>query len=145
MRKLWSNIPTGQSENLREQTDDKKGKKTEDNSRERGVESQLKVAAQRGYPEDATDPMVAPPDYDIRQSGKVLELQNTDLWLRPTDVSWHLPILMTIREEPFKNYRSRSSETWKAKEDKIEEAKKQKIKRSDDERSYADWQTSSWS
>ena len=134
MRKLWSNIATGQSENLREQTDDKKRvKQTEDNSRERGVESQLRAAAQRGYPEDAEDPMVAPPDYDIRQSGRVLELQNSDLWLRPTDMSWHLPILMTIREEPFKNYRSKTSEKWKAKEDKIEEAKKQKIKKSDDE------------
>ena len=61
----------------------------------------------------------------IRQTGMVLELQNTDLWVRPTDMSWHLPILMTIREEPFKKYRSRTSEKWKAKEDKIEEAKKQ--------------------
>ena len=68
-----------------------------------------------------------PPDYDILQSGRVLELQNRDLWLRPTDMSWHLPTLMTIREEPFKNYRSRTSEKWKAKEDKIEEAKKQNI------------------
>ena len=118
---------------------------TEENSRERGVESQLRVATQRGYPEDATDPMVAPPDYEIRQSGRVLELQNRDLWLRPTDMSWHLPILMTIREEPCKNYRSRTSERWKTKEDKIEEAKKQKIKRSDDERNYADWQPLSWS
>ena len=33
--KLWSNVTTGQSEKLREQTDDKKGKQTEDNSRER--------------------------------------------------------------------------------------------------------------
>ena len=103
------------------------------------------MAAQRCYPEYAADPMVAPPDYDIRQSGRVVELQNRDLWLRPTDLSWHFPILMTIPEEPFKNYRSRTSEKWKAKEDKIEEAKKQKIKRSDDERNYADCQTSSWS
>ena len=94
---------------------------------------------------DATDPMVAPHDHDIRQSARVLELQNRDLWLRPTDMSWHLPILMTISEEPFKNDRSRTSEKWKAQEDKIEEAKKQKIKRNDDARSYADWQTSSWS
>ena len=33
---------------------------------------------------------------------------------------------MTIREEPFKNYRSRTSEKWKA---KFEEAQKQKIKK----------------
>ena len=135
----------GQSVNLREQTDDKKEKQTEDISRERRVESQLKAAAQWGYLEDATDPIVAPPDYDIRQPGRVLELQNRDLWLRPTDMSWHLHILMTMREEPFKNYRSRTSEKSKAKEDKIEVAKRQKTKRSDDEWNYADWQPSSWS
>ena len=83
------------------QTTKKKRKKTEDNSREKGVECQQRVAAQRGYPEYATDPMVAPPDYDIRQSGSVVELQNRDFWLRPTDISWHFPILVTIREEPF--------------------------------------------
>ena len=60
-------------------------------------------------------------------------------------MSWHLPILMTICEEPSKNYRSRTALKWKAKEDKIEEAKKEKMKRNDDERSCADWQTSSWS
>ena len=49
---------------------------------------------------------------------------------------------MTIREEPFKNYRSRTSKKWKA---KFEEAKKQMIKKNDDGRSYANWQTSSWS
>ena len=70
VRKLWSNITTGQSENLREQTDDKQGKQAEDNSRERRVESQLRAAAHRGYPEDAEDFMVAPPDCDIRQLGE---------------------------------------------------------------------------
>ena len=50
-------------------------------------------------------------------------------------MSWHLLVLMTIREEPSKNCRSRTSEKWKAKEDKIEEAKKLKIKENDDERS----------
>ena len=85
-RKRWSNITTGQSENLREQTDDIKEKQTEDNSRERGVESQLRAAAKR-----------------------------------------------------------RTSEKWRAKEDKIEEANKQKTKRSDDQWNHADWQPSSWS
>ena len=84
------------------------------------------MAAQWGFTEDATDPMVAPQDYDVRQSGRVLELQSSDLWLRPTDLSWHFPVLMTIREEPFKDYRSRTSEKWKA---KFEEAKKQKVKK----------------
>ena len=45
--------------------------------------------------------MMAPPDYEIRQSGRVLELQNRDLWLRLTDMSLHFPILVIIREEPF--------------------------------------------
>ena len=85
---------------------------------------------------------MAPQDYDVRQSRRVLELQNSDLWLRPTDLSWHFPILRTIREEPFKNYRSRTSEEWKG---KFEEAKKQKIKKNDDGRSYENGQTSSWS
>ena len=42
-----------------------------------GSESQLRAAAQRCYPnpEDAEDPMIAPPDYDVGQSGRVLELQ----------------------------------------------------------------------
>ena len=128
--KLWSKIATGQPAI----------------SRERGFEGQLRAAAQRGYPnaEDAEDPMMAPPDYEVRQSGRILELQNRDLWLRPTDMSWHLPILITIREEPFKNYRSRTSEMWKAKEDKIEEVKK-KTKKGDDEWNDAEWQPSSWS
>ena len=127
---------------LLEQTDDKKGKSTEDSSRERGVETQLRMAVQRGFTEDTTDLMVAPQDYDVRQSGRVLELRNSELWLRPSDLSWHFPILMTIREEPFKNYRSRTSEKWKA---KFEEAKKQKIKKNDDGRSHGNWKTSSWS
>ena len=71
------------------------------------------MAAQRGFTDDATDPMVAPQDYDVRQSG-------------PTDLSWHFLILMTIREERFKNYRSRQVDERKA---KFEEAKKQTIKK----------------
>ena len=73
--------------------------------------------------------MVAPQDYDVRQPGRVLELQNSDLWLRPTDLSWQFHILMTIREEPFKNYCSRTAEKWKA---KFQEAQKQKIKKNDE-------------
>ena len=88
--------------------------------------------------------MMAPQDYEIRQSGRVLELQNRDLWFRPTDMSWHFLILMTIREELIQNFRSKTSEKWKAKEDKIEEVKK-KTKKGDDEWKDAKWQTSSWS
>ena len=73
--------------------------------------------------------MVAPQDYDIRQSARALELLNKDLWLRPTEMSWHFLFLMTIRKEPFKKYRSRTSEKWKAKENKAEEFKKQKMQK----------------
>ena len=84
--------------------------------------------------------MVAPQDYDVHQSVRVLELQNSDLRLRPTDLSWHFPIFMTIREESFKNYRSRKDEKCKAKENKTEEFKKQMLK-NDDGQSHANWQT----
>ena len=63
----------------------------------------------------------------------------------PTDLSWHFLIFMTIREELFKNYRSRTSEKWKAKEDNAGDFKKQKMQKNDDGQSYANWQTSSWS
>ena len=67
--------------------------------------------------------MIAPQDYEVRQSGRVLELQSKDLWIRPTDLSWHYPILATIRELPFKICRGWSIANL---EDK-DEAKKQKI------------------
>ena len=95
LRKLWSNLKPNhsmifreQSADLRERTDYPRGK-TEDISRERGIESQLRPAVQRAYrdQEDATAPTVAPQDYDLRQSVRVLELQNSDLWLRRTDPS----------------------------------------------------------
>ena len=66
MIKLWSNIATSQSVI----------------SRERGIEGQLRTAVQRSCPnpEDAEDPMKAPPHDEIRQSGRFLEVQNKDLW-----------------------------------------------------------------
>ena len=75
-----------QAADLRERTDYSRGERTEDISRERGIESQLSPPAYRDH-EDATDPMVAPQDYDVRQSGSVLELQDSYHWLRPTNRS----------------------------------------------------------
>ena len=146
MRKLWSNLKPNHSMNFREQLAPR-GKRPDDISRERGIEAQLRAAAQRAYrdQEDATDPMVAPQDDDLHQAGRVLKFQTSDLWLRPTVLSWHFPILVTIREESFKNYRSRTDEKWKAKENKAEEFKKQKMLKNDDGQSYVNWQTSSWS
>ena len=62
-------------------------------------------------------------------------------------MSWHFPVLVSIREEPFSNYLSRTAEKWKAKEDKIEEVKKKKkkTKKGNDGWNAAKWQPSSWS
>ena len=62
MRKLWSNLSCEQLADVRERTDCPRRKRTEDISREREIESQLRAAAQRAYrdQEDAADPMVAP-------------------------------------------------------------------------------------
>ena len=96
-------------------------------------------------PKNVDNPMIAHQDYDVRESGRVLELQNRDLWIRPTDLSWHFPILVTILEMPFKNYRGRSSEKLEAREDKIEEAKKQNtLKNRDEDWNSARWKQPSW-
>ena len=54
-----------------------------------------------------------------------MELQNKDLWIRPTDLSLHFPILVTIRELPFTNYRGRSIARLEARD----EAKKQRTQK----------------
>ena len=51
-------------------------------------------------PENVDNPMIVSEDYDVRQSGRFLELQSRDLCIRSTDLSWHFPILMTIYECP---------------------------------------------
>ena len=84
--------------------------------------------------------MIARQENDIRQSGRVLELQNNDLWIRPTDLSWHFPIRVTTRELPFKKFRGRSPTKWKAREDKILEAKKQKTPKNEDQ----EWNSGRW-
>ena len=77
----------------------------EDSSHPKGIEVLLREAARKSYPdpENVDNPMIAPRDYEVRQSVRVLELQNKDFWIRPTDLSWHFPVLVTIRELHFKN------------------------------------------
>ena len=106
----------------------------EDSSHRKGIEVLLTETARKGYPdtENVDNPKSAPQGYVVRQSGRGWELQNWDLWLRPTDLSWHFPILVTIREMPFKNHGARSPAKLKVREDKIEEAKKTR------------WKYSSW-
>ena len=95
MKKLWSNT--------RERTQRKEKEQAEDCSYPKSIEVMLRETARKSYPENVDNPMIAPRDFDVRQSGRVLELQNKDLWIRPTDLSWHFPILVTIRELPFRN------------------------------------------
>ena len=78
MRKLWSNLMPGLPVNFREQIAEQLEQTADkmEKTQKRGVESQLWAAAQRSYTEDATDPM-APQDYDVRQSGRVLETPKT--------------------------------------------------------------------
>ena len=99
--------------------------------------------ARKGYPdpENVDNSMIAPQDYDARQSGRVLELQNRNPWMGPTDLSWHFKILVTIREMPFRNYRERSLAKLEARD----EAKEQKtLKNRDEEWNSARWKQSSW-
>ena len=134
-RKLWSNT--------RERTQGNEKEQGEDSSYPKGIEVLLRETARKGYPDpgDVDNPMIAPQDYDARQAGRVLELQNRDLWTRPTDLPWHFPIRVTIREMPFRNYRGRSLAKLEARD----EAKKQKIlKNRDEEWNSARWKQSSW-
>ena len=82
-----------------------KKEQTEDSSYPKDIEVLSREAARKSNPdpENVNNPMIAPRDYEGRQSVRVLELQNKDFWIRPTDLSWHFPILVTIRELPFKN------------------------------------------
>ena len=135
MRKLWSN--------LREQTQGNEKRQVEDNSYCKTIEGLLSATARKIFPEseDIDNPMIAPQDFVVRQSGRVLELRNRSLDTTNRSVL-ALTLLVTIREEPFRNFRGRSLAKLKARDDKIEEAKKQKTqKRKDDEWNSSRWQT----
>ena len=140
MRKLWSNS--------RERTQGNEKRKGEESSYNLKVLKSCWGKRLEGVIQTqrkSTIPWLTPQDYDIRESGRVLELRNRDLWIRPTDLSWHFPILVTIRELPFRNHRGRSPAKWKAREDKIEEAKKQKTPKSEDQEwNSGRWKSSSW-
>ena len=87
MRNLWSNTHGRAHGNEKRQN--------EDSSYPKGIEILQRETAKKVYPDqEMDDPMVAPRDFDIRLSGRVMELenkQNKDLWILPTD------ILVTIR------------------------------------------------
>ena len=114
----------------------------EDWSHPKGVEVLLRQAARKvsSDPENVDNPMITPHDNEVRQSGRFLVLQKRDLWIRPADLSWQFPIPVTFREMLFRKYRGRSSDELKAKEDKIEEANKQKTLNNRNE----EWDSTRW-
>ena len=73
MRKLWSN--------LREHTQGNEKRQVEDNSYCETIEGLLRATARKIHPEaeDVDNPMIAPQDFVVRQSGRVLELRNRSL------------------------------------------------------------------
>ena len=83
------------SSHIREQTQFDEKRRGEDSSYPKAVEGLLRATARKNYPksENVDIRMIAPEAYDVRQSGRVLELQNRDLWIRPTDLSWNHPFL----------------------------------------------------
>ena len=125
MRTLWSN-PSGQMKNK------EKRKDTVDPYPE-GVENLRKKTAKKESFNSPTLLVV------MKVHLKITILVN------PSDLSWHFPILVTIRELPFKSFRGRSPAKLKAKEDIIEEVKKKKtLKNRDEDWNPIRWKKSSW-
>ena len=74
MRKLWSNTC--------ERRQSKEKEQSVDSSYPKGIEVLLRETARKGYPdpENVDNPvLVAPHDYIVRPSGRVVELQNRSL------------------------------------------------------------------
>ena len=117
----------------------------EDSSYPKGVEDMLRETARKSYPdpENVDNSMIAPRYYEVRQSVRVLVLQNEDHWIRPTDLSLHFTILVTLRELLFKIYCGRSLANLEAR-DEAQKQKTQKIKRSDQTHRDTTWQSHSY-
>ena len=110
----------------------------EDSLYPKGIEVMFRETARKGYPENVDNPMTASRDYEVRQSARVLELQNKDLWIRPTDLLWHFPFLLTIRDLHFKNYRGSSIVNLEGR-DEAEKQKTQANKNSDQTHRDTTW------
>ena len=106
MRKLWSNTRVRRV---------RKKEQAEDSSYPKVIEVMLRETVRKSYPKNVDNPTTASRDCDVRQSARDLELQNEDLWIRPTDLLWHFPILLIV-------YRGRSIVNLESRD----EAKKQK-------------------
>ena len=82
--------------------------------------------------QESSHPLNAPLDYCINISERVLHLDRAHYFLGSRDSDWHLPLLVTIREEGLKNQRQRSAEGWEkqlAKQQKFADDVKEKKKK----------------
>ena len=72
---------TGLWSNTCELTHSEKKEQAEDSSYPKGIEVMLRETARKSYPdpENIGNPMIAPQDYDIHHSGRVLELFRTKI------------------------------------------------------------------
>ena len=70
--------------------------------------------------QESAHPLHAPQDYSIKVSERVLHLERAHYFLGSRDSDWHLPLLVTLREEGLKNYRQRSITGWQKKTEKQE-------------------------
>ena len=122
MRKLWSNT--------RERTQSEGKEQAEDSSYTKGIEVILKETAREELSRERRKS-------DARTSRLLrssiwtsLRASKQDLWIRPTDLFWHSPTLVTIRELLFKKYCGRSIANLEAR-DESKKQKTQKNKKSD--------------
>ena len=60
----------------------------------------------------------APKDYEVKVCERVKHLERSDFLLGENDNDWHIPMLMTIRECAYRNYRIRSAEAAAARDAK---------------------------
>ncbi|MCP4242059.1 MAG: hypothetical protein GY772_15995, partial [bacterium] len=76
---------------------------TKEREENRLADQELREQPEANNPFSADQPFLAGPcDWDIRLAERFLYLTNTDLWLGDHDKSWHLPLLVTLREEAKK-------------------------------------------
>ena len=68
--------------------------------------------------QESAHPLSAPLDYTVRVSERVLHLDRANYFVGSRDTDWHLPLLVTLREEATNNQRQRTSKGWQRVADK---------------------------
>ena len=71
-------------------------------------------------------------DYDVELVQRLLYYTRQDLWLSESDKDWHYPLLITLREKDWKNWRNRSIEAWEARWEKGAQQEERQMKKKQD-------------